>query len=193
LHPLGASRWTDIQQQRIILKMSFILSRQNITLVTIISLTLCGCGFFHKDDSEGLFGHSQTEEEAEKNGSAVVNYIPNKYSFALLDGTTLIIDTAWTEESFTYHNGKRVIDPSYGYHLSIPFKKKIPTSFTFNFSLADKTNEEFTNGIGDNLCQLCPTTLFDEMKVLLEQKDPDTSKGWTNPIILDTIVFRRLK
>jgi len=174
-------------------KINFTLSRQIILLLTIACSTLFGCGFFHKDDGEGLFGHSQTKEEAAKNGSTVINYIPNKYSFALLDGTTLFIDTAWTEESFSYHNDKRVIDPSYGYHLSIPFKKKIPGSFTFNFSLADKTNEAFTNGNGENLTQLCPRTLFDEIKVLLEQKDPDTSKGWTNPITLDTIVFRRIK
>lgn len=167
--------------------------KQNIIILTFCSISFFSCNLFHKDDGEGLFGHSKTKEEAIANGSNVVTYVPNKYSFSLLDGTTLIIDTAWTEESFTYHNGKRVIDSSHGYHLSIPFKKKIPDSFTFTFDLADKTNEKFTNGIGENLCQLCPSSLFDEMEVLLVQKDPDTSKGWTNPIILDTIVYRRLK
>lgn len=142
---------------------------------------------------EGRFGHSETKEEAAANGSPVLRYVPNKYSFSLLDGTTILIDTAWTEVSFSYHNGKRVVDSSNGYHFSIPFIKKVPGSFTFTFSLSDEGNQVFTNGIGETLVQICPKTLYKEIKVLLEQKDPDTSKGWTNPIILDTITFRQLQ
>ena len=105
----------------------------------------------------------------------------------------MTIDTAWTEVSFSYKNNNRVLDSTYGFHFSIPYKKTVPNSFTFTFSLLDTTNRMFTNGIEEDLCQLCPIYLKDEMKVLLEQKDTDTSKGWTNPIITDTITFRRIK
>jgi len=162
------------------------------TLLVIFSLLVfSACNFFYKDN--GRPGYSKTKKEALANGSPVSIYVPNKFSFPLLDGTTLLIDTAWTEMSFSYHNGQRVINADYGYHLSIPFIKKNIDSFTFTFSLADKTNEMFTNGLYDSLCQLCPTELHDEMKVLIEQKDPDTSKGWTHPIIKDTITFKRFK
>lgn len=162
---------------------------KNIFLLSI--LILSSCDFVYKDN--GLFGHSSTKEEAAANGSKVLIYVPDKYSFSLLDKTTLLIDTAWTEESFSYHNGKRIIDASNGYHFSIPFIKKASDSFTFMLSLADKHNQAFTNGGGEKLIQLCPQTLYKEIKVLLEQKDPDTSKGWSNPIVLDTITFRLLK
>jgi len=155
------------------------------------SLTfLIGCNLFHKND--GLFGHSETRQEALANGSPIVSYVPDKNRFQLVDGTTLTTDTAWTEVSFTYKNGERVLDSTYGFHFSIPFKKEDPKSFTFTFSLLDTTNRVFTNGIGEDLCQLCPLRLYDEMKVILEQKDTDTSKGWTNPIFTDTITYRRI-
>ena len=145
------------------------------------------------NNGNGLFGHSQTKKEAKANGSTVVEYVPDKTMFDLLDGTKMQIDTAWTEISFTYRNGKRILDSTYGFHFSIPFKKEIAGSFAFSFSLADTTNRVFTNGIDENLAQLCPRNLYEKMQVLLEQKNTDTSKGWMNPIITDTIIFRKLK
>ena len=161
----------------------------NLLLIICLGL-LTSCDFFNKDN--GLFGDSKTRQEALKNGSPIYSYVADKNSFQLLDGTTLRTDTAWTELSFTYKNGQRVLDSSYGFHFSIPFKKAVPNTFTFTFSLLDTTNQIFTNGIGEDLYQLCPLRLRDEMKIILKQKDTDTSKGWTNPIVSDTITYRRL-
>ena len=161
-----------------------------LTLIFCCFCLLTGCDFFHEDN--GLFGHSKSRQEALKNGSSVYSYVADKNKFKLLDGTTLTTDTAWTEVSFTYKNGERVLDSSYGFHFSIPFKKSTPNTFTFTFSLLDTTNQMFTNGIDEDLCQLCPLILKDDMKVILEQKDTDTSKGWTNPIVTDTITYRRI-
>jgi hypothetical protein len=156
--------------------------------IPFIVLILSGC-----DGTDGLFGHSKTKEEAKANGSNVLEYLPNKSSFKLLDGTEMKIDTAWTEVSFTYKNNKRIYDSSYGSHFAIPYYIKDPASFTFNFHLLDTTNQMFTNGREKGATQLCPKKLYDTMRVFLEQKDPDTSKGWTNPIITDTVTFVRLK
>lgn len=161
-----------------------------ILTTTFVLGIISGCDFIYKDN--GRFGQSETKEEALKNNSEVSTYLPDKYKFNLLDGTTLKLDTAWTEVSFSFKNEKRIYDATYGYHFSIPFKKEVPESFTFSFSLADKSNQSFTNGGGEKLIQLCPKHLYDEMKVLLEQKDPDTSKGWTHSIITDTITFKRI-
>ena len=164
---------------------------KSILTLSIFLGVISGCDSIYKNN--GTFGHSESKEEAIRNNSPVFQYLPNKDKFKLLDGTLLNLDTAWTEVSFSYKNNNRVLDSAYGFHFSIPFKKEIPESFTFDFSLADKSNQLFTNGNGEKLCQLCPTHLFSEMKVLLEQKDPDTSKGWIHPIITDTITFRRIE
>ena len=160
-----------------------------ILTATFVLGIISGCDFIYKDN--GTSGHSETKEEALTNGSTVSTYLPDKYKFNLLDGTTLNLDTAWTEVSFSHNNNIRMLDSANGFHFSIPFKKETPESFTFTFSLADKSNQSFTNGSGEKLIQLCPKHLYDEMKVLLEQKDPDTSKGWTHTIITDTITFKR--
>jgi hypothetical protein len=162
-----------------------------ILTATFVFGIISGCDFIYKDN--GRFGNSESKEEALKNNSEVSTYLPDKYKFSLLDGTILQLDTAWTEISFSYKNGKRIYDSSNGFHFSIPFKKEVPESFTFSLSLADTTNRSFTNGGGEKLIQLCPTNLYDEMKVVLEQKDPDTSKGWTHRIITDTITFKRIE
>jgi len=161
----------------------------NLPLLSAL-LLLLGC-----DNSDGLFGHSKSKGEAKANGSTILEYLPNKSTFKLLDGTEMKVDTAWTEISFTYKNGKRILDSSYGYHFSIPARNDSLQNFTFNFALLDKKNQMFTNaGPGeDGLSQLCPKVLFDDMKVILEQKNPDTSKGWMNPIITDTIIFTKIK
>jgi len=163
--------------------------KMNLPLISVL-LLLLAC-----DNSDGLFGHSKNKVEAKANGSTILEYLPSKPMFKLLDGTEMKVDTAWTEISFTYKNGKRILDSAYGYYFSIPVKNDSLRNFTFTFAMLDKTNQMFTNaGPGeDGLCQLCPKHLFDEMKVILEQKDPDTSKGWMNPIITDTIIFTKIK
>ena len=158
--------------------------------ITILAIVISSCDFIYKDN--GRFGHSETKEEAFINGSEVYIYLPDKDSFKLIDNSILKIDTAWTEESFSYKNNNRVLDNSWGYHFSIPIKQKEQETFTFTFSLADTNNRVFTNGAGDNLIQLCPLNLYDTMKVVLEQKDPDTLIGWTHSIITDTITFKRI-
>ena len=167
--------------------MKTLFNKKLLFITSFSLLTILGC-----DNGNGLFGHSETKEEAKKKGSTVIEYVPDKTKFNLLDGTKMQIDTAWTELSFTYNNGKRILDSRYGYHFSIPFKKAILESFTFSFSLADSTNRMFTNGIGDDLVQLCPRKLQDKMQVLLEQKDTDTSIGWMHSIITDTITFTKI-
>ena len=154
----------------------------------LLAFIVMGC-----DNGNGLFGHSQTKEEAKANGSSVIEYIADKTNFDLLDGTKMQVDTAWTEISFTYHNGKQILDSTYGFHFSIPYRKQVAGSFTFSFGLVDTTNRMFTNGTGEHLSQLCPIHLYDTMQVLLEQKDTDTSKGWMHPIITDTITFIKIK
>ena len=156
-------------------------------IIFVISTMSIGCS------NDGQFGHSASREEALANGSTVTQYQSETTTFPLLDGTMLMIDTAWTEMSFTYSNGTRVFDTAYGYHFTIPFRKQIAGSFNFSFELADSSNRVFTNGMDENFAQLCPRVLYDQIKVLLVQKNPDSSLGWTRPIVTDTLVFLKIK
>jgi len=162
---------------------------QSLVIIFISLFAMVSC-----DNENGLFGHSATKEKAKANGSAVIEYIPDKKDFSLLDETKMQIDTAWTEVSFTYKNGKKILDSSYGYHFSIPVINNNLNNFSFTFGLLDTLNRAFTNpGPGkEGLCQLCPKHLYHKMEVLLEQKDPDTTKGWTHTIITDTITFTKI-
>jgi hypothetical protein len=159
-------------------------------LISFTFFTLASC-----DNGNGLFGHSETKAEAKANGSTVVEYVPNKTNFILLDGTKMQVDTAWTEISFTYHNGKKIFDTTYGYHFSIPVNNNNLERFSFTFGLLDTSNRIFTNpGPGkEGLCQLCPRTLYDKMEVILEQKNPTAGVGWKQPIVTDTIIFIKIK
>jgi len=144
-------------------------------------------------NDNGLFGHSKTKEEAKANGSAVIEFVPDKNNFLLLDGTKMHVDTAWTEVSFTYKDGKKIFDTAYGYNFTVPYKRQEYENFSFNLSLVDTTNQMFTNGMGKEACQIRPKYLYDTMKVILEQKNPDTAFGWLKPIITDTIVFTKIR
>ena len=110
------------------------------------------------------------KKEAIANGASVVEYIPDKTSFKLLDGTKMQIDTAWTEESFTYHNGKRVLDNSDGYDFAVPVKNDSIKNFTFTFGLLDTTNRMFANPgpEQDGFCHLYPKKLNSQIKIILE-------------------------
>jgi hypothetical protein len=152
-----------------------------------VGLVFVSCG-----NRDGLFGHSKTKGEAIANGSTVVEYIPDKTEFNLLDGTKMQIDTAWTEVSFTYKNGKRILDSTFGYSFGIPYNREIKEDFSFTFTLADSNNQVFTNGREENVCRLHPRNLLDSIQVLLEQKNTDKSIGWQQPIITDTITFIRI-
>jgi hypothetical protein len=161
--------------------------------IYILPLFLLSIAFMGCDNGNGLFGHSKTKAEAKASGSNVVEYVPDKTKFNLLDRTTMQIDTAWTEVSFTYKDGKRIHDSAYGYNFAVPYKRADPESFSFNFGLADTTNRVFTNAREENACQLYPRYLYDTIRVLLKQKSIDTSKGWMEPIITDTITFTKIK
>lgn len=163
---------------------------KKIYLVVLVALFISGCDFIYKNN--GTFGSSQTKEKAKKNGAEIVKYLPNKNTFELIDSTTLKIDTAWTEMSFTYKNGERVYDSRFGYIFNVPFQKEVPNSFTFSFELLDKSNQEFTNGIREDKCELRPKILKDTVKIILEQKNPQEEVGWISPIITDTILFRKI-
>jgi hypothetical protein len=159
-------------------------------IFTIFLFLIISC-----DDGEGLFGHSNTREEAKASGSTVIEYVPNKSKFKLLDGTEMQIDTAWTEVSFTFHNGKRVLDSSDGYHFSIPVRNDSLQNFMFEFYLLDSLNQVFTSPGADRngLSQLCPRKLYNQMKIVLEQKNPDSTKhGWIDAINTDTITFHKI-
>ena len=181
-------------QKKKLRRLSFPFGGKSYWFTKLAYVTLSGLFALFSCGNDGLFGHSSTKEEARATGSDVVEYLPNRSKFLLLDGTSMQIDTAWTEVSFTFKDGKRIMDANFGYHFSIPADNSNLKQHTFLFKLLDTTNRVFTNAGADKngLTQLYPRLLYDTMLVKLEQRNPDTSFGWLRPIVTDTIVFTRI-
>lgn len=119
-----------------------------------------------------------------------IKYLPNKQNFILLNKSKLFIDTSIIKISID-KNGKRMNDSkSPGYYLTILFKKENKNDFQFEFKILE---DQFTNGITDSSQELHLNELKNEFKVLMEQKNTDTSLGWQKPIITDTLIFKRIK
>lgn len=166
------------------MKIKYIVLK--LIAITIISL-MNSC-----DSGDGLFGHSKSIEEARSEKYGFRIYVSDIREFKLIDGSRMLIDTAWREVSFTYKNGKKIPDSLFGYNFSIPYKFSGKQEFKVLLRLMDSSNVFFTNGMNPDVCFLRPKRLYDTMNVLLEQKNPDTSLGWLKPIISDTINFIRL-
>jgi hypothetical protein len=170
-----------------VLNNQYMLTTKRI-LFTSIFLVVIGC-----NNMDNLYGHSKTKEEAKRNGSPVLEYLPVKNNYQLRDGDIIKIDTAWTEISFYYKNGERVLDSSDGFVFTIPFRRPRPDIPNFSLSLADTNNRVFTNGTAKDYTQIRPRRLSDTMLIALKQPNPDTSIGWRHGIVTDTIVFIRIK
>nr|WP_321222908.1 hypothetical protein [uncultured Psychroserpens sp.] len=136
--------------------------------------------------NEGLFGHSKSRENAINNGFTVVDFKPSKDTLTLINGRKIVIKKVWSEVSWTYHNGKPQIADEYGHTLCLEFSGK-QDDFVFTFSLLDKKNQQFTNGIGDSICHLKPKKLYDFIDTVLREKNPKKNVGWKNGLVTDTI------
>lgn len=79
----------------------------------------------------------------------------------------------------------------FGYTIHLPFTGQNFHAFNFSLHLLDKSNEAFTNGMGEGFCDLQPTRLLDTVAVELREKNPLDSIGWIDPISSDTILLVR--
>jgi len=123
---------------------------------------------------------TKTEKYPNKKRAEQVLYSPTPNNFKLLDSTRLSIFTATTEIS--YDKDDKILNTNYV--LKILFKKEKPENFQFQLRLVDN---EYTGGIEDGRKLIHLDKLTDTVRIVLEQKNPDPDKGWTAPIITDTI------
>jgi hypothetical protein len=130
-----------------------------------------------------------TKPDSEGKTAKTLRFLPGKRQFVLLDDTKMNIDTSFIMVSFD-KNGKNLNGIKLlGYNLTIPFNKEKRNSFQFDFRIPGET---FSGGIDDTVKVLHFIGLTDEYKIVLEQKNPDTSYGWKKPIVTDTLIFRRI-
>jgi hypothetical protein len=130
-----------------------------------------------------------TNKDPDEASAKEFKYLPNRQQFTLLDSSILNIDTSTIRVSYDKSN-KRLNDEKHlGYTLIIPFTKQHETGFQFDFGLPGRDDQ---GGIGDNIKELNFQDLKNEYQVILEQKNPDTSLGWTKKINTDTLIFRRV-
>ncbi len=72
------------------------------------------------------------------------------------------------------------------YHLEILFEKEKSDNFQFELRLLGET---YSGGIENGRKILSMHKLSDTIKGVLDQKNLDPDKGWTAPLITDTICF----
>jgi hypothetical protein len=132
---------------------------------------------------------TKTDKDPDEVKSEIVKYLPSKQHLILLDGSLLKIDTASMTISYDKDNNRLNETKSSGYVFVIPFKKQVENSFQFTLRLPGNI---YAGGIDDTFKDFQFKDFNDFYKVILEQKNPDTSLGWTKPIITDTLIFNRL-
>lgn len=132
---------------------------------------------------------TKTDKDPDEVGTEIIKYLPNKQKFILLDNSKMQIDTCTIEVSYDKEGNKLNDTKSKGYNLHIPFYKQPEGGFQFEFRIL---GEKYADGINENSKNFQFSTLENEYKILLEQKNSDTAFGWTKPIITDTLIFKRV-
>ena len=100
------------------------------------------------------------------------------------------IDTSTIEISYA-KDGKRLNDTkAKGYVLYIPFYQQPDNNFQFDFKFI---GGESKDGINKDFKTFYFKELKEEYKIILEQKNPDTSFGWSKPITTDSLIFKRIR
>ena len=125
---------------------------------------------------------TKTDKDPQEVRTEQVLYSPTPNNFILLDSTRLSIFTAKTEIS--YDNDDKILNT--GFPLEILFEKEKPENFQFELRLL---GDKYAGGIEEGRKIIRMDELKDTVRVVLEQKNPDSNKGWTEPIITDTINF----
>jgi hypothetical protein len=114
-----------------------------------------------------------------------IYYVPEPDDIVLLDSSRLKLGVASTRLSFEEHH----IRLRQRYGLEIPFVKDKTKEFQFELRLLES---DFAGGISEGVKLVHPYYMSDTIKIALEEKNPDASIGWKQPIITDTIKFIRL-
>lgn len=114
----------------------------------------------------------------------VISFHPSKSHFVLLDSSWMKIQSS--ELEISKFNMDKTVNTTYAF--KIKFDTEYPDKFRFQFRLV---GNKYAGGMSEREKVFLVAKYTDTIKVLLEQKNPDSSIGWTMPVITDTIVFVR--
>lgn len=114
----------------------------------------------------------------------VISFHPSKSHFVLLDSSWMKIQSS--ELEISKFNMDKTVNTTYAF--KIKFDTENPDKFRFQFRLV---GNKYAGGMSEREKVFLVAKYTDTIKVLLEQKNPDSSIGWTMPVITDTIVFVR--
>jgi hypothetical protein len=125
---------------------------------------------------------TKTDKDPREKRTKLVWYYPIKKNYILLDSTKLLINKAKTEIS--YDKEDKILNTNY--RIEIPFKKENPDIFQFEVRSLDDGNIS-ENQKDKNIIYI--KKLSDTLKIVLIERNPNPKKGWTAPIVSDTISF----
>lgn len=160
-----------------------------VTLVLMSLLTSCNID----DKLVGTYGSSDNIGESRINKLFIVKFVPNKFSFKLIDSSVINIDTAWAESLWIYNENHKptVPDTIVGFNFILPFSKQNFSdirNFRFDFANLDTLNGQ-GYGLQESKWVFNPKVLKDTIRILIQLRNPDTTLGWTRPIISDTLIY----
>jgi hypothetical protein len=139
----------------------------------------------------GKYGSSDNIDESRINNLYLVSYIPNKLRFRLFDYSVVDVDTAWAEKRWIYDKNQKPIIPDsvVGFNFVLPFSKwDNINNYRFCFRTLDTLNDPYCLMQGSKW-ESWPKILNDTIKILIQQRNRDTTIGWKQPIISDTLIF----
>ncbi len=130
-----------------------------------------------------MITHSEKDPEAER--TEQVLYSPEINNYVLLDSAKLRISPV--KVTISYDKKGKILNTNYPF--IIHFKKDKLENFQFELRLS---GEEYAGGIEVDKKTLQLDQLSDTVHIVMEQKNPDPNKGWTAPIITDTIKYVKI-
>lgn len=125
---------------------------------------------------------TKSDNDPKEKRTEQVLYSPTVSNFILLDSAKLQISPV--KVKISYDENDKILNTNYPF--IIHFKKNKPENFQFELRLS---GNEDAGGIELDKKTLQLDKLSDTIFIVMEQKNPDPNKGWTSPIITDTIKY----
>ena len=170
-----------------------------IGLSILIVILLFAFSFLHKAGVKNVHNFSDSKYTSKKNNFYIRDYVPTEKVIKLKYWpATIVLDTAWTEYQWVEEAN----------FLSSTLRKADNGAYNIGFKIKSESTEDFVysldiipesvGSIGGNnpLTKQHEGVLYtfpDTLKIIVQEKNPVDSIGWTKHIVTDTITYIKLK
>lgn len=170
-----------------------------IKLSIFIVILLFVFSFVHKTSVKNVHNFSDSKYTSKKNNFYILDYVPTEKVIKLKYWpVTIILDTAWTEhqwfEEANFFSSTLQKADNGTYNMGLKIKSESTEDFVYSFDIIP----EGVGSIGGNnpMTKQHEGVLYkfsDTLKIIVQEKNPIDSIGWTKHIITDTIMYIKCK